>query len=61
MKRKTKEAEPAAPPEPARARVTVTTRDGGSRVIPAPSTTAPTESTLAPHLADPTDESIGDN
>ena len=50
MKRKTKEAEPMAPPEPARPRVTVTTCDGGSRVIPAPSPTAPAESATAPSL-----------
>ena len=57
-----KKTDPAAAPEPAaRARVTVTTRDGGSRVIPAPSTTAPAESTLAPHLADAEPDSNGDH
>ena len=52
MKRKTKEAEPMAPPESARARVTVTTRSGGSRVIPAPASDAsePAESATAPSL-----------
>ncbi len=64
MKRKTKDAEPAAPQDTARPRITVTCRAGGSRVIPAPESAAapPDESTLAPHLADAgPEESTGDH